>query len=57
MDHEYVLLSPDGDPTTNDQIPKYQRSLRSLNLLAIKFVKLLQEADEGILDLKDVSEL
>lgn len=54
MDLEDVPLSPEGDALTNDQHPKYQRSLRSLNLMAIRFVKLLQEAEGGMLDLKEV---
>uniref|UniRef100_A0A3B4XEK2 Uncharacterized protein n=1 Tax=Seriola lalandi dorsalis TaxID=1841481 RepID=A0A3B4XEK2_SERLL len=46
-----------GETAMPDQNPKYQRSLRSLNVLAARFVKLLQEAEGGTLDLKEVSEL
>lgn len=49
--------SPGGDTAVPDESPKYQRSLRSLNALATRFVRLLQEAEGGVLDLKDVSEL
>ncbi|XP_029353811.1 transcription factor E2F5-like isoform X2 [Echeneis naucrates] len=45
--------SPYGETAMSDQSPKYQRSLRSLNMLTLKFVNLLQEAEGGILDLKD----
>uniref|UniRef100_A0A3Q3IER6 E2F/DP family winged-helix DNA-binding domain-containing protein n=1 Tax=Monopterus albus TaxID=43700 RepID=A0A3Q3IER6_MONAL len=38
---------------TPAQYPKYKRNLRSLNLLTMKFVRLLQEAEDGVLDLKD----
>lgn len=57
MDPEGIPHSPYGETAMSDQNPKYQRSLRSLNVLATKFVRLLQEAEGGVLDLKDVSEL
>ncbi|XP_054865466.1 transcription factor E2F5-like [Amphiprion ocellaris] len=40
-------------PVLPDQIPKYQRSLRSLHLLTTKFVRILQEAKGGELDLRE----
>lgn len=57
MDPESTPTSPVGDCTVVEQNPKYQRSLRSLNVLATRFVMLLQEAEGGVLDIKDVSEL
>ncbi|XP_068586689.1 transcription factor E2F5-like [Cebidichthys violaceus] len=45
--------SPDGETTTPDQNPIYQRSRRSLTVLATRFVSLLQEAEGGVLDLRD----
>lgn len=51
MDPEGRQHSPGGD-----QNPKQRRSLRSLNALTTRFVKLLQEAEGGVLDLKEVSE-
>ncbi|KAG8001514.1 Transcription factor E2F5 [Nibea albiflora] len=53
MDPEGSLTSPVGDCTVVEQNPKYQRSLRSLNVLATRFVMLLQEAEGGVLDIKD----
>ncbi|XP_022595323.1 transcription factor E2F4-like [Seriola dumerili] len=53
MDPEGGPHSPDGETAMPDQNPKYQRSLRSLNVLAARFVKLLQEAEGGTLDLKE----
>ncbi|TMS13422.1 Transcription factor E2F4 [Larimichthys crocea] len=53
MDPESTPTSPDGDCTVVEQNPKYQRSLRSLNVLATRFVMLLQEAEGGVLDIKD----
>ncbi|XP_018523484.1 transcription factor E2F4 [Lates calcarifer] len=53
MDAELSPHSPDGDTDMPDQNPKSQRSLRSLHLLATRFVKLLQEAEGGVLDLKE----
>ncbi|TNN87441.1 Transcription factor E2F4 [Liparis tanakae] len=53
MDPEGSPLSPDGDIPTLDHNPKYQRKLKSLHLLATKFIRLLQEAEDGVLDLKD----
>jgi len=55
MDPEGSQLSPDGETPTLDHNPKYQRKLKSLHLLATKFIRLLQEAEDGVLDLKDVS--
>lgn len=46
----------DGDTAMSDQNPKYQRNLRSLNLLTTRFVSLLQESTGGVLDLKEVSD-
>lgn len=57
MDPEGSPHSADEETATPDQIPKYQRSMRSLHMLATKFLVLLQEADGGVLDLKDVSDL
>lgn len=57
MDPEGGPHSPEGEPATTDQNPKNQRSLRSLHTLATRFVRLLQKADGGVLDLKEVSEL
>lgn len=56
MDPEASPHSPDEETAILDQIPKCHRSMRSLNLLATKFVKLLQQAEDGVLDLKDVSQ-
>ncbi|GLD58411.1 transcription factor E2F4-like isoform X1 [Lates japonicus] len=53
MDAELSPHSPDGDTEMPDQNLKSQRSLRSLHLLATRFVKLLQEAEGGVLDLKE----
>ncbi|XP_054465117.1 transcription factor E2F4-like isoform X2 [Anoplopoma fimbria] len=53
MDPEGNSQIPDGETTTPDQNPKYQRSLRSLHMLATRFVRLLQEAEGGVLDLRD----
>ncbi|KAM9366971.1 transcription factor E2F4-like [Symphorus nematophorus] len=53
MDPEESPHSPDEDTTMPDQNHKYQRSLRSLNVLATGFVRLLQEAEGGVLDLKE----
>ncbi|KAI3377862.1 hypothetical protein L3Q82_008997 [Scortum barcoo] len=52
MDPE-VPHSPDGETSKPGHTPKNQRSLRSLNVLTTRFVKLLQEAEGGVLDLKD----
>lgn len=40
-------------PVLPDQIPKYQRSLRSLHMLTTKFVRILQDAKGGELDLRE----
>ncbi|XP_035508476.1 transcription factor E2F4-like [Morone saxatilis] len=53
MDAEDILHSPDGEAAMPDQNPKYQRSLRSLNALATRFIELLQAAEDGVLDLKE----
>ncbi|KAL7405858.1 hypothetical protein ABVT39_008807 [Epinephelus coioides] len=57
MDPEGSPHSADEETATPDQIPKYQRSMRSLHMLATKFLVLLQEADGGVLDLKDAVKL
>ena len=57
MDPEGSPHSPDRDTPVPEQISKCHRSTRSLNLLATRFVRLLQEAEGGVLDIKDVSEL
>ncbi|TKS70109.1 Transcription factor E2F4 [Collichthys lucidus] len=57
MDPESTPTSPVGDCTVAEQNPKYQRSLRSLNLLATRFVMLLQQAEGGVLDIKDAVSL
>uniref|UniRef100_A0A3Q1GB23 E2F transcription factor 4 n=1 Tax=Acanthochromis polyacanthus TaxID=80966 RepID=A0A3Q1GB23_9TELE len=36
-----------------EAIPKYQRSLRSLHVLTTKFVGILQEAEDGVMDLRE----
>lgn len=54
-------MDPPGSPHSadeeisvlSDQIPKYQRSLRSLHLLTTKFVRILQESKGGELDLRE----
>ncbi|XP_074475023.1 transcription factor E2F4-like [Sebastes fasciatus] len=53
MDPEGGPHSPEGEPATTDQNPKNQRSVRSLHTLATRFVRLLQKADGGVLDLKE----
>ncbi|XP_030271287.1 transcription factor E2F4-like [Sparus aurata] len=53
MDPEGSPHSPDRDTPMPEQIPKCHRSTRSLNLLATRFVRLLQEAEGGVLDIKD----
>ncbi|XP_045888097.1 transcription factor E2F4-like isoform X1 [Micropterus dolomieu] len=53
MEPEDSPHSPDGEAVMPDQNPKYQRSLRSLNVLATRFVRLLQETEGGVLDLKE----
>ncbi|XP_041638582.1 transcription factor E2F4-like [Cheilinus undulatus] len=45
--------SPQGETVLPENSILYQRSLRSLRLLATKFVKMLQEAENGEVDLKD----
>lgn len=57
MDPDGSPHSPDGVTAMLDQTPKYQRSLRSLNQLTTRFVTCLQESEDGVLDLKDVSDL
>lgn len=57
MDPEGSPRSPEGDTATSDQNPKYQRNLRSLNLLTTRFVSLLQDSTGGVLDLKEVSDV
>ncbi|KAF1392911.1 hypothetical protein PFLUV_G00032940 [Perca fluviatilis] len=53
MDPECSPNSPDEVTATPDQQnPKYQRSLRSLHMLTTRFVSMLQQADGGVLDLK-----
>lgn len=51
MDYEG---SPGEVTVMTDQKPKCHRSTRSLNMLTRRFVKLLQEAEGGVLDLKEV---
>ncbi|XP_040891359.1 transcription factor E2F4-like [Toxotes jaculatrix] len=53
MDPEWSPHSPGGETALPDQNPKNQRSLRSLHVMATRFVKLLQEAEGGQLDLKE----
>ncbi|KAK5873908.1 hypothetical protein PBY51_018908 [Eleginops maclovinus] len=43
---------PDVETATPEINPKYNRRLRSLHMLATKFVRLLQEAKGGELDLR-----
>ncbi|KAL6113161.1 e2f4 [Pungitius sinensis] len=57
MDCEGIPHSPDEESPSPDQIPKNQRSLKSLHMLATRFVGLLQEAENGLLDLKDAVRL
>ncbi|XP_029312691.1 transcription factor E2F4-like [Cottoperca gobio] len=56
MDPEGCPLNPDHgsdrETATPDQNPKFQRSLRSLHMLTTRFVRLLQEAESGELDLR-----
>ncbi|KAM8761889.1 transcription factor E2F4-like isoform 1-T3 [Acanthopagrus schlegelii] len=53
MDLEGSPHSPDTDSPMPEQNLKCHRSTRSLNLLATRFVRLLQEAEGGVLDIKD----
>lgn len=55
MDLDGNPHSPDEESTSPDEIPKNRRSLKSLHILATRFVGLLQDAEHGLLDLKDVS--
>ncbi|CAK6954900.1 transcription factor E2F4-like [Scomber scombrus] len=57
MDPEGNPNGSDGEIAIPDPNPKYQRCLRSLNVLTTKFVRLLQEAEGGVLDLKDAVKL
>ncbi|CAG5855222.1 unnamed protein product [Menidia menidia] len=52
MDHESSPSSPDEETLTPDQNTKFPRSLRSLNLLASKFIRLLRESEDGVLDIR-----
>ncbi|XP_034724961.1 transcription factor E2F5-like [Etheostoma cragini] len=53
-------MDPERSPNSSDEVtatpdqqnPKYQRSLRSLHMLTTRFVSMLQQADGGVLDLK-----
>lgn len=47
--------SPDGIGATPEQHPKYHRSERSLHLLTTRFITALQESEDGVMDLKEVS--
>ncbi|XP_026175823.1 transcription factor E2F4-like [Mastacembelus armatus] len=53
MDPEGSPHSEDGEAAMPGHNPQCQRSVRSLHVLTIKFVRLLQEAEDGVLDLKD----
>ncbi|XP_053174510.1 transcription factor E2F4-like [Scomber japonicus] len=57
MDPEGNPNGLDGEIAMPDPNPKYQRCLRSLNVLTTRFVRLLQEAEGGVLDLKDAVKL
>lgn len=48
-------ISPDEEIDITDQNPTSRRTQRSLIVLTGKFMKLIQEAKDGELDLKDVS--
>ncbi|XP_029987144.1 transcription factor E2F5-like [Sphaeramia orbicularis] len=53
MDPEGSPQSPEAEAEMIDQNPKYHRCLRSLRMLAVKFVELLKASEGGELDLKD----
>ncbi|KAF3686386.1 Transcription factor E2F5 [Channa argus] len=53
MDPEGGPHSPKQEAPTPDEIPKYQRNMRSLNFLATRFVRLLEVAENGVVDLKE----
>ncbi|XP_040056524.1 transcription factor E2F5 [Gasterosteus aculeatus] len=57
MDLDGNPHSPDEESTSPDEIPKNRRSLKSLHILATRFVGLLQDAEHGLLDLKDAVKL
>lgn len=40
-----------------DQHPKQQRNMRSLHVLTTKFVRLLQEAEDGVMDIKSAAKI
>ncbi|KAM7406185.1 hypothetical protein PAMP_000579 [Pampus punctatissimus] len=57
MDPEGNPHSPDEETDMSEETPKYQRSLKSLNVMTKRFVRLLQEAEGGVLHLQDAIRL
>lgn len=55
MEPEVGPHSPDEDSAVPDQALRYQRSLKSLHMLATRFLEFLQEAEGGVVDLREVS--
>ncbi|XP_069549478.1 transcription factor E2F5-like [Brachyistius frenatus] len=53
MDPEDSPQSEDEQTAMLHQIPKYQRSMRSLHVITRGFVSLLQEAENGVVDLRE----
>nr|XP_046241757.1 transcription factor E2F4-like [Scatophagus argus]XP_046241766.1 transcription factor E2F4-like [Scatophagus argus] len=53
MDPEGGPHSPNKGNAMPNENPRCQRSLRSLNALTTKFVSLLQEAEDGVMDLRE----
>lgn len=57
MDPEDDIPGPDQETIELDPKLKLQRKTRSLCVLTLKFIRLLQEAENGELDLRCVREL
>ncbi|XP_035483288.1 transcription factor E2F4 isoform X2 [Scophthalmus maximus] len=53
MEPEVGPHSPDEDSAVPDQALRYQRSLKSLHMLATRFLEFLQEAEGGVVDLRE----
>lgn len=47
----------DPDDCLDEETPAYDRKMKSLHLLTTKFVQLLEEAENGELDLRHVRKL
>ncbi|XP_058485705.1 transcription factor E2F4-like [Solea solea] len=47
----------DSEATGQDPLPKIPRIMKSLQLIAIGFVKLLQEAEGGVVDIQDAAKI